>query len=53
MVTQEKEFIPNPENRAIYDGLFEVYKKIYPSLKNIYNGLQRVTNYPEAKKLNS
>ncbi len=51
MVLYEKEFLPNPEHREIYDGLFSVYKKIYPALKEVYDDLQRVTNYPETKKL--
>ena len=29
MVLYEKEFIPNPEHRTLYDGLFSVYKKIF------------------------
>lgn len=52
MVLYEKEFIPNPEHRTLYDGLFSVYKKIYPALKDIYKDIQRVTNYPETKKMN-
>ncbi len=50
MIKYEKEFFPNPKYRSLYDGLFGVYKKIYPSLKDIYKDIQKVTNYPIAKK---
>ncbi len=52
MVSYEKEFTPNPEYRKLYDGLFGVYKKIYPALKNICRDIQKITNYPETKKMN-
>lgn len=52
MVSYEKEFIPNPKYTEMYNGLFDVYKKIYPALKGIYMDLQKVTNYPETKKMN-
>ncbi len=32
----EKRYKPNPENKAIYDSLFEDYKNIYRSLKKAY-----------------
>ena len=32
----EKRYRPNPENKAIYDDLFEDYKNIYKSLEKAY-----------------
>lgn len=32
---------PNPENKALYNELYEVFKNIYPSLKGIYHRLNR------------
>ncbi|AGT43516.1 FGGY-family carbohydrate kinase [Treponema pedis] len=52
MVVYEKEFIPGREHRELYDGLFSVYKKIYPALKDICKDIQKVTDYPETKKMN-
>ena len=48
MIRYKKTFIPNKENHEIYINLFEkVYKKIYPSIKNIYSEIQTITGYPE------
>jgi sugar (pentulose or hexulose) kinase len=36
-------FYPQPENVKIYDRLFnEVYKNIYPSLKNLYHRMNKI-----------
>ncbi|MDF1515419.1 MAG: FGGY-family carbohydrate kinase, partial [Anaerolineae bacterium] len=41
------EFLPNPENRAIYDGLYHgVYKRMYQKLRGLYKEIQKVTGYP-------
>ena len=32
----EKRYKPDPENKAIYDDLFEDYKNIYKSLEKAY-----------------
>ncbi len=36
IVGKNKEFLPNPDNYAIYDELFSGYKNIYKSLKTTY-----------------
>ncbi len=40
------EFTPNPNHREIYDGLFQVYKRMYSRLKQLYKEIQNVTGYP-------
>jgi sugar (pentulose or hexulose) kinase len=41
------EFMPNPEFREIYDGLYHrVYKKMYKRLHHLYREIQDVTGYP-------
>lgn len=49
MVRYEKTFFPNKENRKVYDGLYNVYKHIYPALQQMYKEIQKVTGYPEIK----
>jgi sugar (pentulose or hexulose) kinase len=40
-------FEPDAENHEIYDALFQrVYKKMYPTLKSLYEEIQEVTGYP-------
>ncbi len=39
LVPVERRFVPNPEHRAIYDQLFEVFLEIYKSNKSIYERL--------------
>lgn len=41
------EFMPNPKNRDIYDGLYHrVYKQMYKRLQPLYQEIQKVTGYP-------
>lgn len=47
MVRHGDRFEPNPDHRAIYDGLYDCYRRIYRNLKGIYADIQRVTGYPE------
>jgi sugar (pentulose or hexulose) kinase len=47
IVKYEKIFEPQAETRKIYDGLYGVYKNIYPELKKSYREIQKITNYPE------
>ncbi|MCL7453868.1 MAG: FGGY-family carbohydrate kinase [Anaerolineae bacterium] len=40
-------FEPNPENRAVYDGLYNrVYKQMYRRLKPLYEEIRDITGYP-------
>ena len=40
-------FDPEPENRAIYDGLYrEVYLKMYRRLQPMYQKIRSITGYP-------
>ena len=44
MVRVSKTFNPTPENKKVYDDLFKnAYKKMYPSLKKIYEYLYNYT----------
>ncbi|MBI9106089.1 MAG: FGGY-family carbohydrate kinase [Spirochaetales bacterium] len=47
MVRYGRTFEPRPENTELYSRLFEVYKKIYPRLKDLYQDIQTITGYPE------
>ncbi len=43
MVKIKETFLPNPKNALTYDRLFnEVYKKIYPSLKDLYHTIDKI-----------
>ena len=46
MVRITRSFEPSPATRALYDGLYEVYLQIYPSLKHAYKRIREVTGYP-------
>lgn len=46
MVCCETVFEPNPNHRKLYDGLYRIYKKIYPALKDIFREIREVTGYP-------
>ncbi|WP_428769144.1 FGGY-family carbohydrate kinase [Treponema sp. HNW] len=46
MVRYERTFMPNPEHRKLYDGLYRTYTKIYPALKDIYKEIREITGYP-------
>lgn len=39
-VTVRREFVPNPENAAVYDKGYAVYLELYQSLKNIMHGVK-------------
>ena len=40
-------FDPNPQTRAIYDGLYHrVYKRLYRRLRPLYEDIQAITGYP-------
>ena len=44
MVHYQEEFLPNEENHRKYEFLFEnVYKKIYPKLKDLTKSLREYT----------
>jgi sugar (pentulose or hexulose) kinase len=47
MVRYGKTFHPDPINVALYERLFHVYKKIFPSLNHLYKELREITGYPE------
>lgn len=34
-------FQPNTENRALYDALYEIYKKIYPAMAGIFEDIRK------------
>jgi sugar (pentulose or hexulose) kinase len=44
---EEKEFIPDKKNEAVYSGLYEIYLKINPLLGKVFEEIQSVTGYPE------
>jgi len=47
MTRYKKLFEPQERNYNVYRELFnDVYKKIYPRLKEIYSNIQRITGYP-------
>ena len=46
MVRTEHIFPPAPDHQALYDGLYKIYRQIYPALKNAYKQIQEVTGYP-------
>ena len=46
MVRYERTFFPNNEYRTLYDGLYRVYTKIYPALKDAYKEIREITGYP-------
>ncbi len=47
MVTYKKTFHPNLKNVDIYHELYKnVYKKIYPALKHIYEDIKNIIKYP-------
>ena len=35
----QSRYVPNPENRAIYDKLYAVYKKLYTTLLDVHTAL--------------
>lgn len=50
MVKVTETFLPNPKNADVYDRLFnEVYKKIYPSLKDVYHTIDNILKQKSSK----
>lgn len=42
-------FEPDPETAAVYEKLYrEVYQRMYPSLKPLYEKIRQITGYPAA-----
>jgi len=41
LIEYENIFEPNPDNRKLYDNLFEEYKNIYKAMKKIYKRLNK------------
>jgi sugar (pentulose or hexulose) kinase len=38
---------PDPATHALYDELYrDVYRRMYPALKPIYDAIRRITGYP-------
>lgn len=46
MVHYKDTFLPNQKYRQLYDGLYRVYTKIYPALRDAYKEIRRITGYP-------
>ncbi|MGF1506784.1 MAG: FGGY-family carbohydrate kinase, partial [Anaerolineae bacterium] len=47
MTRTGRTFEPVPENHALYEGLYHgVYRKMYDSLRPLYESIRRVTDYP-------
>ncbi len=47
MTRTERIFEPNPEHRAIYEGLYQkVYLQMYKRLQPLYQEIQKITGYP-------
>ena len=41
-------FDPNPDNRRLYDELYQrVYRKMYKRLKPLYEDIRKITGYPK------
>lgn len=48
MTRVKQVFEPNPDNHAIYEGLFtQVYQKMYARLLPLYDRIREITGYPE------
>ncbi|HEY1013528.1 MAG TPA: FGGY-family carbohydrate kinase, partial [Herpetosiphonaceae bacterium] len=47
MTRPGKVFEPRPEPARLYDGLYrDVYHRMYPRLKPLYDAIRRITGYP-------
>jgi sugar (pentulose or hexulose) kinase len=47
MVKVQRVFEPDPDNVALYQDLFEnVYQRIFPALKPLYDRIKQITGYP-------
>jgi sugar (pentulose or hexulose) kinase len=47
MTRVSRTFLPNPEARDIYEGLYRrVYKRMYRRLRPLYEEIRRITGYP-------
>lgn len=48
MIHYQDTFNPRPENVKIYHALYkDVFIKIYPRLKSLFDDIQRITDYPQ------
>lgn len=48
MVHYKDTFEPRPKNVELYQALYkDVFVKIYPRLKNLFDDIQKITNYPQ------
>lgn len=47
MVHYQDTFYPDPGHREIYDRLFHIYKKIYPTMQQLYREIGAVVGYPD------
>jgi sugar (pentulose or hexulose) kinase len=48
MTRVKQVFDPNPDNHAIYDGLYtQVYQQMYTRLLPLYDRIREITGYPE------
>lgn len=47
MVSYKETFYPRKEYRELYDKLFEIYRKIFPTMKGLYREIGRTVGYPE------
>jgi len=49
MTRVSRTFLPRPEVRDIYEGLYQrVYKQMYKRLRPLYEEIRRITGYPPA-----
>ncbi|MDZ7837173.1 MAG: hypothetical protein U5N58_04040 [Actinomycetota bacterium] len=42
VIKTETELLPDKSNKKIYEGLFEVYKSLYPTLKPTFDKLAEI-----------
>nr|MDA3834973.1 FGGY-family carbohydrate kinase [Spirochaetales bacterium] len=47
MISHQDEFIPESSNHKLYQELFAVYQKIFPSLDHVYKKIGKITDYPK------
>ncbi|MFW6360378.1 MAG: FGGY-family carbohydrate kinase [Spirochaetota bacterium] len=47
MVHYHETFYPDPKHRELYDRLFAIYKKIYPTMQQLYREIGVAVGYPD------
>ena len=47
MVHYHDTFYPDPRHRELYDSLFAIYKKIYPTMRQLYQEIGAAVGYPD------